>query len=145
MMTMYKSKFKHDEYLQQQNIVRELCYSLGLKEVKNGYEIQFWTPGHPRIFGECIRLFDYISHPVDRVVFFYGLSEYDSTDHSYCFHNNITEIKKHFGIECDNNHFSFPLCEKDLDSLTRIIKENIEDAKRVSQILLFKEISKDFK
>ena len=57
----------------------------------------------------------------------------------------MTVINNHFGIECVNNHFTFPLCEKDLDNLTRIIKANIEDAKKVSQIILLKEISKDFK
>lgn len=141
---MNESKLELDEYLQQQNIVRELCYSLGLKEIKSGYEIQFWTPGHPRIYGECVRLFDYNSHPTDKVVFFYGLCEYDTTYYSYCFHDNLAEIKNHFGIECEINQFNFPLNEKDLDSLTRIIKANIEDAKRVSQLLLFKDINKDF-
>ena len=141
---MKKSKLNLEEYLQQQNLVRELCYSLGLKERINGYEIQFWTPGHPRIFGECVRLFDYNSHPTDKVVFFYGLSEYDTTDHSYCFHNNMAEVKNHFGIDCKTNQFNFPLTKEDLDNLTRIIKADIEDAKIISQQILFKEIKKDF-
>lgn len=141
---MKKSKFTKIEYLQQQNIVRELCYSLGLIEKKNGYEIQFWTPGHSNIFGECIRLFDYDSHPVDKVVFFYGLSEYDIHYHSYCFHNNITVINNNLNIDCTNNHFNFPLKEKDLDNLTKIIKADIEDAKKVTQQFLLKEIEKDF-
>lgn len=141
---MRKSKYNLEEYLQQQNLVRELCFSLGLKEKKNGYEYQFWTPGHPSIFGECVRLFDYHSHPADKVVFFYGLTEYDSFYHSYCFHSNIAVIKNDLNIDCLTNHFNFPLCEKDLNNLSKIIRADIEDAKRLSQKFLLDEIKKDF-
>lgn len=141
---MRKSKFKLEDYLQQQNLVRELCLSLGLKEQKNGYEYQFWTPGHPSIFGECVRLFDYDSHPADKVVFFYGLTEYDSFYHSYCFHSNMEVVKTNLNIDCITNHFNFPLSKTDLENLSKIIRADIEDAKRLTQQFLLDDIKKDF-
>ena len=143
-MTMINNGVTRGEYIENQQKVRELCNKFGLKERKAGYEYQFWIPTHPRIFAECVRLFDYDEHPTDRVVFFYDLEPYNfRSEYDYCFDSSLAKIDK-LNLDIRTNHFEFTLTDSDLRKLETIIKADIQIAKEYSEQLTLKEVKTDF-
>lgn len=145
MMRMTMTELTKKEYIENQNKVRELCKNLGLIEKKSDYEYQFWVPCHPKIFAECVRLFDYDEHPTDKVVFFYDLEPYSFRhEYDYCFDSSLENMNEKLNLDVRTNHFEFPLTDADLRKLETIIKADIQIAKEYSEKITLKEVKKDF-
>lgn len=144
-MTMINNGVTREEYIENQQKVRELCNKFGLKERKAGYEYQFWIPTHPRIFAECVRLFDYDEHPTDRVVFFYDLEPYSfRSEYDYCFDSSLANMNENLNLDVRTNHFEFPLTNSDIRKLETIIKADIQIAKEYSEQLTLNDVKTDF-